>query len=59
MGQSHRRRRLLELVGERLNRHSATPVLVVHEEPREPQASAAPLAAAQARAGAHRLSPPR
>ena len=37
VGQSHRKRRpLLERVGERLNRHSPTPVLVVHEEPREP-----------------------
>ncbi|MBA3264480.1 MAG: universal stress protein [Thermoleophilaceae bacterium] len=38
VGQSHRRRMpLLERVGERLNRRSATPVLVVHEEPREPR----------------------
>ncbi|MEA2419871.1 MAG: Universal stress protein family [Thermoleophilaceae bacterium] len=34
VGQAHRARRpLLERVGERLNRHSPTPVLVVHEEP--------------------------
>jgi nucleotide-binding universal stress UspA family protein len=36
VGQAHRRRRpLLERVGERLNRHSPTPVMIVHEEPRE------------------------
>jgi nucleotide-binding universal stress UspA family protein len=37
VGQAHREHRpLLERVGERLNRRSPTPVLVVHEEPREP-----------------------
>jgi nucleotide-binding universal stress UspA family protein len=37
VGQSHHKRwPLLERVGERLNRNSPTPVLVVHEEPREP-----------------------
>ena len=36
-GQAHREHRpLLERVGERLNRRSPTPVLVVHEEPLEP-----------------------
>jgi nucleotide-binding universal stress UspA family protein len=34
VGQAHHAHRpLLERVGERLNRHSPTPVLVVHEEP--------------------------
>ena len=38
VGQSHRNHRpLLERVGERLNRRSDTPVLVVHEEPLEPK----------------------
>jgi nucleotide-binding universal stress UspA family protein len=38
VGQAHRHRRpLFERVGERLNRRSDTPVLVVHEEPREPR----------------------
>jgi nucleotide-binding universal stress UspA family protein len=38
VGQSHREYRpLLERVGERLNRRSPTPVLVVHEQPPEPQ----------------------
>jgi nucleotide-binding universal stress UspA family protein len=32
VGQSHRRRRLLSSVGERLNRRSGVPVLVVHED---------------------------
>jgi nucleotide-binding universal stress UspA family protein len=32
VGQSHRRRRLLDSVGERLNRRSGVPVLVVHED---------------------------
>lgn len=37
VGQAHRKHRpLLERVGEHLNRHSPTPVLVVHEEPLEP-----------------------
>jgi nucleotide-binding universal stress UspA family protein len=37
VGQAHHNRRpLLERVGERLNRHSDTPVLVVHEEPTGP-----------------------
>ena len=37
VGQAHREHRpLLERVGERLNRRSPTPVLVVHEEPLEP-----------------------
>ena len=37
VGQAHRvHRPFLERVGERLNRRSPTPVLVVHEEPREP-----------------------
>jgi nucleotide-binding universal stress UspA family protein len=37
VGQSHHNHRpLLERVGERLNRHSDTPVLVVHEDPLEP-----------------------
>jgi nucleotide-binding universal stress UspA family protein len=37
VGQAHRQRRpLIERVGERLNRRSPTPVLVVHEEPSEP-----------------------
>jgi nucleotide-binding universal stress UspA family protein len=33
VGRSHRRRRLLGSVGERLNRRSGVPVLVVHEDP--------------------------
>jgi nucleotide-binding universal stress UspA family protein len=38
VGQAHHRHRpLLERVGERLSRHSDTPVLVVHEEPLEPE----------------------
>lgn|SRR5215211_3631544 len=39
VGQAHRRPRLplLERVGDRLNRHSPTPVLVVHEEQGEPR----------------------
>jgi nucleotide-binding universal stress UspA family protein len=38
VGQRHHRHRpLLERVGERLNRHSDTPVLVVHAEPLEPE----------------------
>jgi nucleotide-binding universal stress UspA family protein len=37
VGQSGRRRRLLGSVGERLNRWGDVPVLVVHEEPREPR----------------------
>jgi nucleotide-binding universal stress UspA family protein len=39
VGQGHRRPRLpfLERVGDRLNRRSPTPVLVVHEEPEEPR----------------------
>jgi len=37
VGQAHREHKpLLERVGERLNRRSPTPVLVVHEEPHEP-----------------------
>jgi nucleotide-binding universal stress UspA family protein len=37
VGQAHHKHRpLLERVGERLNRHSPTPVLVVHEDPGEP-----------------------
>ncbi len=37
VGQAHREHRpLLERVGERLNRRSPTPVLVVYEEPLEP-----------------------
>jgi nucleotide-binding universal stress UspA family protein len=37
VGQAHHSHRpLLERVGERLNRHSDTPVLVVHEDPLEP-----------------------
>jgi nucleotide-binding universal stress UspA family protein len=32
VGQSHRRRRLLDSVGARLNRRSGVPVLVVHED---------------------------
>jgi nucleotide-binding universal stress UspA family protein len=37
VGQSHHKHRpLLERVGERLNRDSSTPVLVVHEDPLEP-----------------------
>jgi len=37
VGQAHHNHRpLLERVGERLNRHSDTPVLVVHEQPLEP-----------------------
>lgn len=37
VGQAHHKRRpLLERVGERLNRNCPTPVLVVHEEPNEP-----------------------
>ena len=37
VGHSHHRRMpLLERVGERLNRRSPVPVLVVHEEPHEP-----------------------
>ncbi len=36
VGQAHRARRpLLERVGERLNRRSPTPVLVVHEQPQD------------------------
>jgi nucleotide-binding universal stress UspA family protein len=36
VGQAHRQRRpLLERVGDRLNRRSDTPVLVVHEDPHE------------------------
>jgi nucleotide-binding universal stress UspA family protein len=35
VGQSHRRRRLLGSVGERLNRRSGVPVLVVHQNPSE------------------------
>src|SRR5262245_32186655 len=37
VGQAHHRPRLplLERVGDRLNRHSPTPVLVVHEEPED------------------------
>jgi nucleotide-binding universal stress UspA family protein len=38
VGQAHHDHRpLFERVGERLNRHSPTPVLVVHEEPHEPR----------------------
>jgi len=38
VGQAHHRHRpLLERVGERLNRHSETPVLIVHEDPLEPE----------------------
>ncbi|MEA2400218.1 MAG: hypothetical protein QOK00_621 [Thermoleophilaceae bacterium] len=38
VGQAHRTRRpLLQRVGERLIRRSPTPVLVVHEQPPEPQ----------------------
>jgi nucleotide-binding universal stress UspA family protein len=37
VGQSQRRRRLLESVGERLNRRSGVPVLVVHEHQSEPR----------------------
>jgi nucleotide-binding universal stress UspA family protein len=37
VGQSHHKHRpLLERVGERLNRDSSTPVLVVHEDPHQP-----------------------
>jgi nucleotide-binding universal stress UspA family protein len=35
VGQSHRRRRWLDSVGERLNRRSGVPVLVVHEDQSE------------------------
>jgi nucleotide-binding universal stress UspA family protein len=38
VGQAHHNHRpVFERVGERLNRHSDTPVLVVHEEPLEPE----------------------
>jgi nucleotide-binding universal stress UspA family protein len=37
VGQSHRRLSLPHRVGERLNRRSPTPVLVVHEQPPEPR----------------------
>jgi nucleotide-binding universal stress UspA family protein len=37
VGQSHRRRRLFDSLGERLNRRSGVPVLVVHEDAGEPR----------------------
>ena len=55
VGQSHRARPLLDRVGERLNRRSPMPVLVVHEEPREPRPARAGDGAT-AHSGPHRLS---
>jgi nucleotide-binding universal stress UspA family protein len=37
VGQSSRRRRLFRSVGDRLERRSGVPVLVVHEEPAQPR----------------------